>query len=752
MKPILFYALLLCLAFLLAPLTAAAQTAVDEADSLALLSIYADLNPEARQSLQWNTANPVQSWDGVLLGAEGSGFVEGLDLSNRNIKGAFPNQIIQLNTLLFFSCANNQITSLPDLPTTLSEVYINNNNLTTLPFIDLIETFFQLIVLDCSSNELTFEDLSQFIDDEFIAGRVVYAPQKRLGDYTNHTYPGRELSLNLYPTDTPPLFNNEYVWEVDGELLAMTSTLQLTDLTLQDAGIYELQVTNPAFSNLTLEGSTNLIVREELLIDTSTLIIQAPEDDMERIDSIMNELGAQIDRECWCTDDEARLRLYQISDLERALIEINRLVVGSKSKIKTDTVEYNYRLVHNPTPSNEPPSSIGCIADQTGQPAANRVVLALIDSGSDPNHPAHLDGFATNPSPNTDGNCFAGDVAGWDFPNSTPIIIDYDGHGTHSMYIIRQNLPTGTSIDVMDLKVFHNGSGVLFDLICAIHYAVDMGVDVMNVSLGYYSPESSSILYTALERAQEAGIVVLLSAGNDGLNTSDLAGGFERWPGKFKYPGQLDTLYQPLDNIVIVGALSDTLENIASYSNYGPEVDLLAPGTNIRGALPGGEFGRLSGTSMSTSALSRAVAIALAKAPEKSYQDIIDCLKGSTMPIENDGGVAWGGKLDENVLAACLGIEDDIVVQDRPAPIRIFPNPFNEEVNVMLEDGSRVFQDVRFTITTMYDEVVYHETCSANLLKWNGRDNNGAVVPSGIYFLRIQVPDTRPYIVPVLRL
>ena len=159
---------------------------------------------------------------------------------------------------------------------------------------------------------------------------------------------------------------------------------------------------------------------------------------------------------------------------------------------------------------------------------------------------------------------------------------------------------------------------------------------------------------------------------------------------------------------------------------------------------------------MATSFVSRLIGIIKARAPEVTYQQIIACIRDNVEDIEDDGNIAWGGKVDFEATLACLGIqvEGGFTEQtSRPSTVSVYPNPFSDVTNIILDDGDILFQNVYFTVTTMYGDVVYTETCNTNALQWNGTySNGGGLVPTGLYFLNIRVEGNSPHIIPILRL
>ena len=211
------------------------------------------------------------------------------------------------------------------------------------------------------------------------------------------------------------------------------------------------------------------------------------------------------------------------------------------------------------------------------------VVVAVIDSGVDINHPdlkaniwINADEIPTN-GIDDDNNGYIDDVNGWDFlvRNNDPR--DAHGHGTHVAGTIAAvgNNNAGIagvtwSAKIMALRFLDAwGLGSTADAIAAIEYANGMGADVINNSWG--GGGSSQSLKNAIDASNA---VVVCAAGNSGRNNDNSA----------HYPSSYTSA-----NIIAVAA-SNQDDQLAWFSNYGAtSVDVAAPGTNIFSAAPGRE-------------------------------------------------------------------------------------------------------------------------------------------------------------------
>jgi len=194
------------------------------------------------------------------------------------------------------------------------------------------------------------------------------------------------------------------------------------------------------------------------------------------------------------------------------------------------------------------------------------VIVAVIDSGIDSNHP----------------DIAANLIAGYDFVENDNIPNDLNGHGTHVTGIIGAvgNNATGItgvtwSAKIMPLKVLdQNGEGTIADIIEAIDYAAQHNARIINMS--FSGQDFSQSLYNSI--ASYPNIIFVAAAGNGG---EDNLGDNNDNPLYSEYPASFD-----LPNIISVAA-SDQEDNLTLFSNYGlTSVDVAAPGANILSTIP----------------------------------------------------------------------------------------------------------------------------------------------------------------------
>jgi serine protease len=199
--------------------------------------------------------------------------------------------------------------------------------------------------------------------------------------------------------------------------------------------------------------------------------------------------------------------------------------------------------------------------EAAGAPGGEGVTVAVLDTGVA--YPGNKQ--ARPASPDLSASRF---VPGYDFVDDDDDPYDENGHGTHVASTIAEETDNGYGVTglayrvrVMPVRVLdRDGDGDAATVARGVRYATDNGAKVINLSFNFaphVSEHQIPELIDAMRYAHEQGTVVVAGAGNASIR-------------RVTYPAR-DA------DVVAVGA---TTEHgcLASYSNYGPRVDLVAPG------------------------------------------------------------------------------------------------------------------------------------------------------------------------------
>ena len=252
----------------------------------------------------------------------------------------------------------------------------------------------------------------------------------------------------------------------------------------------------------------------------------------------------------------------------------------------------------------------------TGSPG---IIIAVVDSGLYLGHPDLAgkvwanSGEISGNQIDDDANGKVDDVHGWHFyqqwtpggyiPAGNANVTDDFGHGTHVAGITAAATNNGIGIAgiswgarVMPVKVLDQyGNGWYSDIADGIVYAADNGAEIINLSLG--GAAISQTLCEAAAYAHQKGALLVAAAGNAGAAVY--------------YPAACEG--------VLAVAATDQADQWASFSNYGPEVDLAAPGVDIYSTwrrLDGYGYFAKSGTSMAAPHVSGVAALVWSRWPE----------------------------------------------------------------------------------------------------------------------------------------
>lgn len=332
-----------------------------------------------------------------------------------------------------------------------------------------------------------------------------------------------------------------------------------------------------------------------------------------------------------------------------------------------------------------------------------------------------------------DGNGFIDDIIGYDFVNQTygnlgdysipdPIPFDEHGHGTMVAGVIGADINNigivgiAPEVKIVALRVFDlTGNAEIKDIASAIIYSALNGINVLNLSFG--SQEYSRLLEDAISFAQSMGCIIVASAGNDG-------GIIPHYPSDF-------------DGVISVGSI--TSEGvIANSSNFGPNVDIFAPGVQIYTTSLDNSYRYISGTSFSAPIVAGGCALLLAVDSTLKEEQIVGILKATQKNLPGKGEKYSHGYVDFREAIDFLGTSlfeirsiqnDDEFLKEvtKDVPIRIFAySPFFLQYNLYLYKND----------STLVRKVIEHsnEQSLGNSIKLNISD-----LDEGEYTLKLIV-------------
>lgn len=238
----------------------------------------------------------------------------------------------------------------------------------------------------------------------------------------------------------------------------------------------------------------------------------------------------------------------------------------------------------------------------------SEIVIAVLDSGVDMNHPA-LKGRIKE--------------GGYDFVDRDDNPEDENGHGTHCAGIISEATPE--NVKILPIRILDTeGKSYFFDIVEGLKYAINQNPDIISMSFGGYSNKDP--FEAVFEKANEKGIVLVAAAGNDNINLD-------------KYP---DIFPACSRNVLTIGATTKS-DYVAYYSNYGSVIDFVAPGTDVVSTIPGGGYQSYSGTSMAAPLAAACVALVKIKNPTYTKEEIYAFLKENARDIDAYGKDKYSG-------------------------------------------------------------------------------------------------------------
>ncbi|MCI2423048.1 S8 family peptidase [Saccharopolyspora sp. K220] len=311
-----------------------------------------------------------------------------------------------------------------------------------------------------------------------------------------------------------------------------------------------------------------------------------------------------------------------------------------------------YRTTAQTTPTgvDRADADLSGTANIDGVDERTDVDVAVIDTGVDLDHP--------------DLNVYREGAENCSLLGLNPD--DRNGHGTHVAGTIGA-LDDGNGVvgvapgaRIWPVKVLNDaGSGSTADVVCGIDYVAAHAdeIEVANMSLGGAGVDDGNcgetegdIEHQAICRAVAAGVTFVVAAGNDGADAKD-------------------SVPAAYDEVITVSALADFNgqpgggaaatcrededDTFADFSNFGADVDIIAPGTCIYSTWMNGGYNTISGTSMASPHVAGAAALYKSTHPQASPEQVKQALQ-----LAGTADWAWPSQDGDQTQESLLNVAD----------------------------------------------------------------------------------------------
>lgn len=393
------------------------------------------------------------------------------------------------------------------------------------------------------------------------------------------------------------------------------------------------------------------------------------------------------------------------------------------------------------------------------------VIIGIVDTGVDWNHPDLSDNIWINPGEDINGdsvitgadwnaadddsNGYRDDFYGYDFanndwnPSEASALLGTHAAGVAAAVTNNEVGVAGMSwnCSIMVLKVSSDGSNVITDGYEGIQYATDNGAQVINLSWARIDT-ASAFEQEIIDSAFAKGIILVAAAGNDEVGNA------------FAPPDTCPLTYPGAYPHVTAVAATDMADRATDWTFYGSWVDVSAPGASIYSTLWDNDYQfrpstGIPSTSAACALVSGVAALLKVTEPNMNSDEFEERVRTTCDNIDalNPTYVGWlgGGRLNAyRALMNIVSVEEAWSapgeVPDDYALSQNHPNPFNAgtTISYSLPVAGHVALKV-YNVRGQLVKTLVEGTQPAGkyAAPWNGYDREGQQVASGIYFYRL---------------
>lgn len=341
-------------------------------------------------------------------------------------------------------------------------------------------------------------------------------------------------------------------------------------------------------------------------------------------------------------------------------------------------------------PLGNPQEGVDIQMDEAWQiEQGDETIIAVIDSGVKLDHPELAGRLWTNENEILDGidndnNGYIDDVDGWNFAYNNNNLSDDVGHGSNIAGVIAANPNNGVGFagvnwncKIMNVKMLNSDNAYLDGAwaINAVQYAIDQGAKIINMSWG--SSFNSATLNAVIQNGYANGVVFVASMMNFDNNTP----------------------YYPVafPEVIAVGSIDPDGQrsspfpwSAASGSNFGPHIDVVAPGNytvNISHTSDTNYTSYWAGTSQAAPHVAGVASLLLAQDPQLTPMQIRDILRNTAddqtgNPTEDTPGFDdyyGAGRLNAySALLSVLSVNENSTLE-----AALYPNPLRDQVTTI---------------------------------------------------------------------